>query len=62
MFARKGRFATADCDHPTTMNLRNAGIERTVCEACGRVSIKPLEASLTPVDRTRFERTVERAR
>jgi len=61
MFARRARFANVDCDHPTTIIVRNAGIERTVCESCGRVSIRPLRDSFSAVDRSRFERPVERA-
>jgi hypothetical protein len=61
MFARRARSAHAHCDHPTTVIVRNAGIERTVCETCGRVSIRPLQDSFSAVDRSRFERPVERA-
>lgn len=62
MFSRKGRFAPADCDHPKVVTVRNAGIERTVCETCGHVGIRALEGLSGSVDRSRFERPVERPR
>jgi len=61
MFARRAKSANAHCEHPTTVIVRHAGIERAVCEACGRVSIRPLQESFSAVDRSRFERPVDRA-
>jgi len=60
MFAKRDRFANSRCDHPTNVIVRNAGIERTVCEACGRVSLRRLQESFSAVDRSRFERPIER--
>ncbi len=29
----------ADCDHPLTVSIVVAGIERVLCETCGHVSV-----------------------
>jgi hypothetical protein len=60
MFVRKGRFASTDCEHLPTVTVRNSGIERTVCEACGHVSLRGVEGLSGTVDRRRFERDAER--
>lgn len=60
MFAKKGMFAGADCDHPTSVTVRNSGIERTVCETCGHVSFRGLEGLSGEADRSQFERDIER--
>jgi hypothetical protein len=39
MFTRRARLARPDCEHEKTVTIRNAGIERTVCESCGHVGI-----------------------
>jgi hypothetical protein len=62
MFGRKGKFASADCEHLSTVIVRNSGIERTVCEACGNVSFRGIEGLSGTVDRGRFERNTERPR
>jgi len=59
MFARKGRSAR-ECAHSTTINVRNSGIERTVCESCGHVSFRGLEGLSGRADRRQFEREIER--
>ena len=61
MFSRKGRSAPV-CDHAKTVVVRNAGIERSVCEACGRVSFRALEGLSGTADRSQFEREIERTR
>lgn len=59
MFARKNSRAV--CAHERSVTVRTAGIERTVCERCGKVSIQPLEALSGRVDRSSFERESERS-
>lgn len=61
MFVRWGKLAHAECEHPSTVTVRNAGIERTVCETCGHVSFRGLEGLSGSVDRRQFEREGERA-
>lgn len=62
MFYRKGRLARVDCPHTSTVTVRHGGIERRICETCGHVSLRPLEELSGQVDRSQFERQVERAR
>lgn len=62
MFARNKKLARADCDHHDVVTIRNPGIERTVCESCGRVSIAASEGLSGSVQRSQFERDAERPR
>jgi hypothetical protein len=62
MLFRKGRHARAQCDHAHTVTVRNAGIERSVCETCGHVSFRAEEGLSGNVERRKFEREVERER
>lgn len=62
MFARKGRLAPANCEHLRIVTVRHAGIERTVCETCGHVSFRNVEGLSGAVDRSRFERNIERSK
>lgn len=61
MFVRKNKVARAECDHDTTVTVRTAGIERTVCEQCGNVSISALEGLSGTATRSQFERVSERS-
>lgn len=57
----KTKFARPDCDHIDTVTVRNSGIERTICEACGHVSFVAQEGLSGTVSRRQFERESERA-
>lgn len=59
MFSKKAR--RAECEHRNIVTVRNAGIERTVCEACGNVSLRGLEGLSGSVSRSQFERESERS-
>lgn len=59
--SRRGRFARPDCEHLETVTIRNGGIQRTVCETCGHVSLKGLENLSGKASRRQFERASERA-
>jgi hypothetical protein len=61
VFSRRGRPAR-DCGHVKTVTVRNAGIERTVCELCGHVSFRASEGLSGSADRSQFEREIERVR
>lgn len=42
---RSGRHAAKDeCPHTTTRSSPNSGLEVTVCESCGHVSVRYLHA------------------
>jgi uncharacterized OB-fold protein len=60
MFTRNKRSTRAHCEHRDVITVRNAGIERTICEQCGRVSFTAHEIVSAGVERSRFERNVER--
>lgn len=63
MFARKERrHEYADCEHSSSVTVRSSGIERTVCESCGHVKFRGLEGLLGTVDRSQFERQIERVK
>lgn len=62
MFGRKIRIARANCDHAHVVTVRNAGIERRVCEACGHVSLRAHEELSGSAAREQFERDIERPR
>ena len=61
MFARNARFARPECEHTDTVTVRNSGIERTICEACGHVSFVAQEGLSGTASRSQFERVSERA-
>jgi len=61
VFAKRGRVARAKCEHAATITINNAGIERTVCENCGHVSINAHEGLSGTASRSQFERDTERA-
>ncbi len=60
MYTRTKRSARARCEHRDTVTVRNGGIERTVCETCGRVSLKAHDTLSGSVERSQFERDIER--
>lgn len=60
MFTRTKRTARARCEHQNLITVRNSGIERTICEQCGRVNFTAHEIVSAGVERSRFERDVER--
>jgi hypothetical protein len=61
MFTRRARLARPDCEHEKTVTIRNAGIERTVCESCGHVGIRGLDGLTGTARRSQFNRESERA-
>lgn len=61
VLSRRGKLARPDCEHVTTVTIRNSGIERTVCETCGHVSFRGLQGLSGKASRSQFERASERA-
>jgi hypothetical protein len=61
VFSRRARLARPDCEHVESVIIRNGGLERTVCEACGHVSFKGLEGLSGKASLSQFERASERA-
>ncbi|HUG08664.1 MAG TPA: hypothetical protein VMP13_07200 [Acidimicrobiia bacterium] len=60
MFTRNKRSTRAHCEHRDVVTVRNAGIERTVCETCGWVSFEAHESLTGGAERSQFERETER--
>lgn len=60
MFSKRVR--RVECEHHNSVTVRHAGIERTICEACGNVSLKGLEGLSGSVSRSQFERESERSK
>lgn len=60
MKTRKRKPTRGQCEHPNTVTVRNSGIERTVCEACGHMSFRGLDGLSGKARRSQFERDVER--
>lgn len=58
---KKRKRARGQCSHPSSVTVRNSGIERTVCETCGHISFRGLEGLSGKAQRRQFERDVERA-
>ena len=54
-------MARTDCQHGKTVTVANAGIERSICEACGHVSFQAREGLSGSARRSQFERIAERA-
>lgn len=49
-----------ECLHTFNMTVVSAGLERVICEACGHLSFRYLATLSGKVDRSRFEREVDR--
>jgi hypothetical protein len=62
MFGKRGRVSRAKCEHPQTISVRTAGIERVVCESCGHVSFSMVDDLIGSPSRDQFERATEGAR
>jgi len=60
VFAKRGRGTRAKCEHVNRITVKNAGIERVICESCGHVSINADDGLSGSVTRSQFERVVER--
>lgn len=59
MFTRNKRSTRARCEHRDVVTVLNAGIERTVCETCGRVSFEAHESLTGGAERSQFERDID---
>lgn len=55
-----GRHHHSGCQHPQTLDVRAAGVERSVCQDCGHVSFRDVVELSSTIDRTMFARPVDR--
>ena len=58
---RKEAKLRASCVHDATLSTTTAGIERTVCETCGHLSMRHVAMACGPVDRGIFAREIDEA-
>lgn len=56
-FNNRGNVAT--CPHSNTVKVSTAGLERTVCEFCGHVSVAFTSDSTSVIDRDSFARPAD---
>ena len=56
---RKEAKLRANCEHEATLSTITAGIERTVCEACGHLTMRHVAVACSPVDRATFAREID---
>ena len=56
---RKEAKLRANCAHEAMLSTTTAGIERTVCEACGHLTMRHVAMACGPVDRAIFAREVD---
>ena len=62
MLGKRSRVSEAKCLHADVITVASAGIERDVCEACGKVSFRFLTDATPEVEiqRVMFAREVDR--
>jgi hypothetical protein len=49
------------CLHETTISVTAAGVQRSICETCGHISVRFLTEMSGPVYRSRFARPADDA-
>ncbi len=57
---RHGKPITRRCPHENTENVTTLGLERTICEACGNVSVLFSDGLEGEADREQFARRADR--
>ncbi len=57
---RNSKPNASRCPHENTVNVTTLGIERTICEACGNVSVLFSDGLEGEVDREQFARQADR--
>ena len=60
MFSRWIKPDPDVCSHKSTVSVRSAGMERTVCETCGHLSFVFLDDVPESIDRGNFSRRTDR--
>ena len=59
--ALRARPRTGQCLHESTLSVAAAGVERSICENCGNISVTFIAEISGPVYRSRFARPADEA-
>jgi len=57
--AIRHRARPAECRHPSALIVSSAGVERSICETCGHISVSFLSEVSGPVTRRHFARPAD---
>lgn len=57
--AIRPRTRPAECAHETCLTITAAGVERSICETCGHISVRFLSELSGPVTREHFARPAD---
>lgn len=55
----KSRTRPRECAHDTTLAVLAAGVERSICEICGHISVRFVARVTGPVTRNHFARPAD---
>ena len=59
--AIRSRPRAGQCLHETTLAIAAAGVQRSICETCGHISVRFLSEMEGPIFRNRFARPADQA-
>jgi hypothetical protein len=59
--ALRARPRTGQCLHDSALSVAAAGVERSICENCGHISVAFITEMSGPVYRSRFARPADEA-
>lgn len=57
--AIRPRTRPGECLHETALSVTAAGVERSICETCGHISVRFLNEMEGPIFRNRFARPAD---
>ncbi len=57
--AIRHRTRPGECHHPSALTICSAGVERSICETCGHISVSFLSEVSGPVTRRHFARPAD---
>lgn len=57
--ALRPRTRSGRCAHDTTLSVTASGVRRSICEACGHISVRFVSEASGPAYRSRFSRPAD---
>lgn len=57
----RARTRPGECLHKTTLTVKAARVERSICETCGHISVRFMDEIAGPIFRNRFARPADLA-